>query len=381
MCQISEKPSGPSAADIQRQFEDELAANRIRIISAELDLATSAEQEAALRREQVAIAEQQALASIEADADLNDAQREQLRLSIEAIANAERDAIAAEERRQIARDEQDLADERYEAERDALRLQFDLARTDAERREIALRILAAEDEYLRAKLEATIANQDLAKTERERAQIALDALNKTAGARKGVTERQFAGPLERYAENAGDVDARVEEATARQIRRMNDTIVDTISSELGVKDPFLKELLSIFLDQNIFGPLADALRTGGGGGGLLSGIGAAIGSIFGGARATGGPVSTGKAYLVGENGPELFTPNAAGNITPNQSLAMPGVSDGGVATVRLQLSGDLDARIIEKSSQVVVEFDQATAEGKMRQAAAFTLGQANRRRL
>ena len=36
-----------------------------------------------------------------------------------------------------------------------------------------------------------------------------------------------------------------------------------------------------------------------------------------GARADGGPVSAGKRYLVGERGPELFTPGASGSITPN----------------------------------------------------------------
>lgn len=37
---------------------------------------------------------------------------------------------------------------------------------------------------------------------------------------------------------------------------------------------------------------------------------------FGGARAYGGPVTPGTSYLVGENGPELFSPAMAGNISP-----------------------------------------------------------------
>lgn len=51
--------------------------------------------------------------------------------------------------------------------------------------------------------------------------------------------------------------------------------------------------------------------------GSLAGlIGSAIGSLFGGApgRATGGPVSPGRAYRVGENGPELFVPTSAGRV-------------------------------------------------------------------
>jgi tape measure domain-containing protein len=40
-------------------------------------------------------------------------------------------------------------------------------------------------------------------------------------------------------------------------------------------------------------------------------------SKFGGFRAFGGPVSAGKSYIVGERGPELFTANQSGTITPN----------------------------------------------------------------
>ena len=37
-------------------------------------------------------------------------------------------------------------------------------------------------------------------------------------------------------------------------------------------------------------------------------------------RANGGPVSTGKSYMVGERGPEMFTPNTGGRITSNDDL-------------------------------------------------------------
>ncbi len=51
---------------------------------------------------------------------------------------------------------------------------------------------------------------------------------------------------------------------------------------------------------------------GGGLGGLLTN---AVGSLLGlPGRATGGPVSPGQAFLVGERGPELFVPTAAGRV-------------------------------------------------------------------
>jgi hypothetical protein len=43
----------------------------------------------------------------------------------------------------------------------------------------------------------------------------------------------------------------------------------------------------------------------------------AVANISGGARAGGGPVTAGASYLVGENGPEIFTPRGAGSIIPN----------------------------------------------------------------
>ena len=41
------------------------------------------------------------------------------------------------------------------------------------------------------------------------------------------------------------------------------------------------------------------------------------GQQYRGARASGGPVAAGGAYLVGERGPELFVPGSAGNVVPN----------------------------------------------------------------
>jgi hypothetical protein len=60
--------------------------------------------------------------------------------------------------------------------------------------------------------------------------------------------------------------------------------------------------------QSLFGSIA-----GGSGGGIFGGL-------FGGAKAGGGDVMPGKAYLVGEKGPELFSPGMSGSITPNTDL-------------------------------------------------------------
>lgn len=54
------------------------------------------------------------------------------------------------------------------------------------------------------------------------------------------------------------------------------------------------------------------------------GVNALLSGLFPGskffARANGGPVSKGKSYMVGERGPEMFTPNTGGRITSNDNL-------------------------------------------------------------
>jgi hypothetical protein len=51
------------------------------------------------------------------------------------------------------------------------------------------------------------------------------------------------------------------------------------------------------------------------GAGLINGLGSLIAGLVGSpGRATGGPVSGGRAYMVGERGPELFVPSSTGRI-------------------------------------------------------------------
>lgn len=52
-------------------------------------------------------------------------------------------------------------------------------------------------------------------------------------------------------------------------------------------------------------------------------------------RALGGPVMGGQSYIVGENGPELFTPNTTGNITRNQDL-----NNGGVTNINFTIQAN-----------------------------------------
>lgn len=77
-----------------------------------------------------------------------------------------------------------------------------------------------------------------------------------------------------------------------------------------------------------------------------------------GARASGGPVMGGGTYLVGERGPELFTPGSSGSITPNNALG------GANITVNVN-GGDPDAvvRAIQKWVRTNGSVALATSSG------------------
>jgi phage-related minor tail protein len=91
-------------------------------------------------------------------------------------------------------------------------------------------------------------------------------------------------------------------------------------------------------------------------GSLAGAIAQAAGSIFSGARADGGPVFAGGAYLVGERGPELFRPASAGAI---ESPA------GGGVTVNVHVDGGPDA-LLRSEAQIAQALARAVSLGARR---------------
>jgi hypothetical protein len=83
-------------------------------------------------------------------------------------------------------------------------------------------------------------------------------------------------------------------------------------------------------------------------------LGFLIGKVAG--RATGGPVTGGNSYVVGERGPELFTPNTSGIITPNNRLG----SSGG-PVFNITVNGAIDA---EGTARTIIDvLNRSAARG------------------
>lgn len=89
----------------------------------------------------------------------------------------------------------------------------------------------------------------------------------------------------------------------------------------------------------------------GGAGGLLN-LGSLLGAALGlPGRATGGPVSPGRGYLVGERGPELFVPTSAGRVEANVGSAAP--RDVRVSITIAQPAGGSAPQALQRSSRQV----------------------------
>ncbi len=113
-------------------------------------------------------------------------------------------------------------------------------------------------------------------------------------------------------EQAGSV---LERGLASALRKGTLGFADLGRMASQVLDQIAGQALQLGLD-SLFGPGAQ--------GGLGGAVGGLLNGLFGlPGRATGGPVSPGRGYVVGERGPELFVPTSAGRVEANPGIAPP----------------------------------------------------------
>lgn len=156
--------------------------------------------------------------------------------------------------------------------------------------------------------------------------IAMSNLHKQHGVERGnilLQQLKENDVLKNRIETMTELDKKQKEA-AENMDRLYSSIGQTITS--GIVDSLTaavegtKSLAEVASDTlrslaNIM--LKFGLQTFLGG---LGGEGSFFSKLFGGGKAAGGTVKGGKSYLVGERGPELFTPGRTGSIAPNSSM-------------------------------------------------------------
>lgn len=162
--------------------------------------------------------------------------------------------------------------------------------------------------------------------ETDRAGAALEAL-------ADGPARRAAEAMEAAFERTGES---IERAMARAARSGE-------ASFSRLTEAILRDLARLAAEQLIERPLSAAI------GSALSGL------DFFGAKAEGGPVVPGGAYLVGERGPEMFVPPSAGAIAPAAGPAI---------TVNVSLGPGADARAVEQSEgRIARALARAVAQG------------------
>ncbi|WP_242122880.1 tail tape measure protein [Sphingobium sp. Sx8-8] len=143
---------------------------------------------------------------------------------------------------------------------------------------------------------------------------------------------ELEGPLASGAERAG---RRIEQGLLRAVR----------TGRFGFAE--LRTIALRTLDDIAAGALRAGISSIGGDGAGLIGLAASALGLPG--RATGGPVTPGRAYVVGERGPEVFVPTASGQVVPN---------GGGARDVRVSIAvqgngGQDNARLLARSARQV----------------------------
>lgn len=391
-------PRGPSAETLARRAEQErlaairedaskqadLAGLNDDLLAARAAMATAAQDLLRFELQQIESEKTQRIARLQTDADvgkLSKAEFEERRGLLEQIAQAKRQRVeisAADEQAALAARQQALAarDEIATAQAEANVVTTRKARAEAERR--ILDLVYREEE---ATIRAAVARGEIADLEE-----ALAKLRRRQTADRVSIDQQYRSPLGRYADAARDSDERVAEAAAQRIAALNDTIADAMTDALGIEDPFLRDLIGIFLDKNIFGPLAEALNKGGGSGGILSAIGTALGAIFKKppGKASGGRVEAGTLYRVNEGASpgrvEGFIPDVGGTIIPlgRMNAARPGSGGGGVIRLMVEEAPGFASRVEVISAGTAVEVTRQAAPVLIDAAANETMRRAGR---
>lgn len=289
---------GASLADSEEyrqalELAEQLETQRAEHVEALADRITSKMIEDAKR---VADAEiRQAERAHAARLDLLATEADTALIRLEPTARRGTEAFFAQRRQQLeaeARAEERLLRESYAGEQDAIAREATFAgnQEDAERLRALYAANAAQLAADLDRLDALHANatRELARQSEEAAESAANA---------------YADALTGVAQSIGDVFSRFEDSAEGWI----ELLLNGLPRIIEQFDRLSQASEGLFSGQG-----------GGGAGGFLS----LLGGLFGGFRAGGGEVAAGRAYIVGEGGPELFVPGRGGEIVAGGSGAV-----------------------------------------------------------
>lgn len=363
------KASGPTAKEIDaRQADalDRLAAEELR---ARLDLTTDATGRADIQKELLQIERRGRIRVIQSDKDLSEAQKAAQIAIVDRLIG--KPAVWGPNGEIITTGGPGLLSQRINRDAESQLTQLDLdmlsrqrATLDAQasiatnlkdRDRLEQRALDIQQQIERAMLDQEIANGKVANADQARALLA----ERQAAQRQQLLVSQK-GPMARFRDELKLADENmgraIEQIEVDGLRSLNRELADAImgAKSLGeafsnVANQIIRDLLRIAIQRAVIAPLANMLF-GGGPVDLLAG------TPFGGRRASGGPIDAGKAYLVGERGPEIIVPGGAGAVIPNNRIG------GGGMSVTVPVSIDATGADAAGLARVEATLDRLRAE-------------------
>ena len=187
---------------------------------------------------------------------------------------------------------------------------------------------------------------ELAAEKIQKASEAMGALRDITAQTSAQFQESFDKKMQQYGKTVNDFGGQVGDIVIKSFRGMEDALVRFVQTGKLSFSEFARSIIAdmtrIAIRQAIIAPLMNSFSAGlgnmfgpaKGGGGFtppppmapgFEGTGIPLklpeGSFgISGKLATGGPARSGGSYLVGERGPELFTPNSSGTVTPNNQL-------------------------------------------------------------
>ena len=384
------------------RYTGELERLSIDLAMAQADLTGNIQARAEAEKRRIDLDAATEIDRLKASDELKGAELDKAIAVRQQIASAQKELADQRVKEELAARELETREESYRLELDALDAERDAATHLGERRDIERRILELQQQEETARLEAAIAAGQIADAAQARAQLA----RKQSAERTGLANDQK-GPgavyLDSLKKDAAELNEAYQNVAVDGLRSLNDGLVEAIMGSKSLGDVFknvanqiIADLLRIAIQQAIIQPLASGLFSAGGIFGSLGGSGGSGGGIGGGiggwssfGRASGGYVAPGQFYRVNEAASpgrvEGFMSRDGGRIVPlgqMNALQQGGAGQGGgTATVRLELSGDIDARIQRVSGPVAIEVVRASAPTIIDASARETMARAGRPRL
>jgi len=312
----------------QHRHDMDIARAQLEELRAREDLAVETEDKASLALQQLDLEREieRKTSKFNVDmGDITDKQAEELAVIADQVLERRKQLVTLGASEDVQKEKLKLEQEASQLRLNALELEMADARTAAEQRAIARQIMDERLRMERRNLQFVIDSGSATADEKQAAERSKLFLERRETQMQRQSDRQHMGPLEAYLDEiprtAEDINQALENIAVSGLRDVEDGFARAATKALGLKGAIgsiVQELIKLALKKQVI----DALF------GLI-GLGKKTGSPGGtdGARAFGGPVSAGRSYLVGENGPEILRMgNQAGVVIPNHQIAAQGRS-------------------------------------------------------